>query len=447
MIRKAVSIMVKIQQRSYDHPYFGQLFLASIFDIINYPNSLYSAYPSSSTTTSDVVNNDTASAADTTQHDDYDYSLNSIQMLYFVPRVLMGVFAVVDTFLLYKIAERQYNRNIAIIASVLFAVMPISWLLRRIYLDNLLLPFLLSSILFAVYMKKSEQTSKNSDVNNNRKLLTPIPILPLISGIFLGLAIFTKIPAFTMIPLVAFVVYRSSNKSWKTLVVWSIPVILISLIWPAYALSAGNFDEWIDGVLWQATGRLAGWLGPPQAFSSSFNSIFNMDPVLMILGIVGIVFSAIKKDYFILLMVIPYLIFVALIGWMSYFHWILLIPAFCIAAGVLIEGLSNKITRRKENNNTIYQILSFALISGLIVFGLVSTIMVIMTNVSSSQLESGAMAMAAYQAQHDNNHNNITIISGPVYSWIFKYVFGQESRIPNPRFFHSNIQQKCNLNS
>ena len=329
----------------------------------------------------------------------------------------MGVLAVVDTFLLYKIAERQYNRNIAIIASVLFAVMPISWLLRRIYLDNLLLPFLLSSILFAVYMKKSEQTSKNSDVNNNRKLLTPIPILPLISGIFLGLAIFTKIPAFTMIPLVAFVVYRSSNKSWKTLVVWSIPVILISLIWPAYALSAGNFDEWIDGVLWQAKAREGKGI-------LSIDSIFNMDPVFMILGIAGIVFSAIKKDYFILLMVIPYLIFVALIGWMSYFHWILFLPAFCITAGILIEYLSNKITKKK--NKIVHQkLLYFIIISGIMVFGLISTTIVIMTNVSSPQFEPASF-VANKIYFNDQKWNNITIISSPEFSWIFKYVFGQD---------------------
>ena len=62
----------------------------------------------------------------------------------------MGILAVVDTFLVYKISERRYNRNVAFIASVLFAVMPLSWLLRRILLDSILLPFLLSSILIAI---------------------------------------------------------------------------------------------------------------------------------------------------------------------------------------------------------------------------------------------------------------------------------------------------------
>ena len=76
-------------------PYFGQIFLAGALAIIGYPDSLN---PSS--------------------------DIKSIETLYMVPRVLIGLLAVVDTFLLYKISERLYNRNIAVIASILFAVMP-----------------------------------------------------------------------------------------------------------------------------------------------------------------------------------------------------------------------------------------------------------------------------------------------------------------------------------
>ena len=107
--------------RTYDHPYFGQLFLAGLLGAVGYPNSLHP--------TPDV---------------------QSIEMLHLVPRVIMGILAVVDTFLIYKISERRYNKNVALIASVLFAVMPMTWILRRIYLDTLLMPLLLSSILFAI---------------------------------------------------------------------------------------------------------------------------------------------------------------------------------------------------------------------------------------------------------------------------------------------------------
>jgi hypothetical protein len=82
----------------YTHPYFSQIFLAGVFSLLGYPDSL----------------NPTAG------------DVHSIEMLWLVPRVLMGLLAVVDTFLIYKIAERRYNRNVALIASTLFAVMPIS---------------------------------------------------------------------------------------------------------------------------------------------------------------------------------------------------------------------------------------------------------------------------------------------------------------------------------
>src|SRR5207249_7620844 len=138
--------------------------------------------------------------------------LASIKSLYAVPRILMGILAIADTFLIYKISERLYGRNVALLASILFAVMPSTWFTRMILLDSILLPFLLLSILLAIYSK------------NNYVLI-------LFSGICLGIAIFTKVPVMTLIPLVGFLIY-SNNKNVKKLVIWLAVVILILLIWP-----------------------------------------------------------------------------------------------------------------------------------------------------------------------------------------------------------------------
>jgi hypothetical protein len=105
----------------YDHPYFGWLFLGSILKLINYPHSFVSSIGE-----------------------------DSIQMLYFVPRVVAGVLAVIDTFLIYKISELRYNKTAAFIASILFGVMPMTWITRWILLDTIQLPFILSSILFSL---------------------------------------------------------------------------------------------------------------------------------------------------------------------------------------------------------------------------------------------------------------------------------------------------------
>ena len=34
----------------------------------------------------------------------------------------------------------------------------------------------------------------------------------------------------------------------KALGLWFIPVILIPAIWPAYAISVGQFDGWLNGL-------------------------------------------------------------------------------------------------------------------------------------------------------------------------------------------------------
>src|SRR5438132_7106783 len=60
----------------YDHPFFGQIFLAGILGAIGYPQSLN---PST--------------------------DANSISLLYLIPRIVMGLLAVADTFLIYKIAD------------------------------------------------------------------------------------------------------------------------------------------------------------------------------------------------------------------------------------------------------------------------------------------------------------------------------------------------------
>jgi hypothetical protein len=125
-----------VEGRFYEAPFFGWLFLAGSLGAIGYPSSL---------------------------HPTSDGNVHSIEMLYIVPRVLMGLLAIVDTFLIYKIAERRYNNNnrtIAFIASVLFAVMPMTWITRWILLDTIQLPLLLSSILLALYAKSPHDSHK-----------------------------------------------------------------------------------------------------------------------------------------------------------------------------------------------------------------------------------------------------------------------------------------------
>jgi 4-amino-4-deoxy-L-arabinose transferase-like glycosyltransferase len=359
----------------------------------------------------------------------------------------MGLLAVLDTFLIYKIVERRYNTKTgAFIASTLFAVMPMTWLYRWILLDSILMPFVLSSILLAIYLRRrkndiiaSDDISVSSNVKNlsikNALAKNKEIILTLVSGILLGLAIYTKVPAITIIPVVGFLVFTNTKK-WKMLGLWFIPVVLIPLLWPAYALSVGQFDEWLDGVLWQATQReITTGTDSSHSISSELKTIFYMDPVLISLSLLGIVYAAIRRNYFILLWVVPFFIFTFMIHWVYYFHFILLLPVFCVASALLIKEIPDIVMKK----DTLYKKLApFAAISAIGIFGLTTTVLLILSNYSLPYF-----AVSSFIAQHSHDNliagasngtnksvDDTTIISSPAFTWIFSYVFGKDHVLP-----------------
>lgn len=380
-MRRALHVMEGLGPQEayyYDHPFFGQIFLGSMLRVIGYPQSL-----SPST------------------------DLESIGSLYEVPRTLMGILAIIDTFLIYKISERLYNRNVALFASVLFAVMPTTWYTRMILLDSILLPFLLSSILLAVHVRSSKSDRQNArdNISNN--------ILIIISGLLLGIAIFTKVPAFTMIPLVALLIYRNNGRRLRPLGMWFIPVIVIPLIWPAQSLVVGAFNSWTNDVFWQINRENAGllWI--------VFLLVIT-DPLLFVAGFAGLAYSFIRRDMVILLWTLPFMAFLGFMGYANFFYWIPILPALCLGAAKLIFDLTEKTRKITQNASTI------AVLSSFIAFGLISTSLLITTDVTSAQLESAAYAASYLERGEGEDSGNLTVISNPVYSWIFTYVFDED---------------------
>jgi len=157
-------------------------------------------------------------------------------------------------------------------------------------------------------------------------------------------------------------------------------------------------------------------------------------PIIFLLGCASIIFSYIKRDYFVLLWIAPFLIFLFAIDFVSFFHLILLLPAICISAARLIVDLSNKVKKIK-----FQRILPFAIISIIGVFGLGSITILITLNVSSSYFDVYA-SVVQYLVNHHNqlNKNKDQETFGPVnedkltmlgrhwtrgYFWIPKHVF------------------------
>ena len=112
-----------------------------------------------------------------------------VKTLYLVPRILMEYFAVIDTFLIYKISESLYTRKTALVASVLFGVMPSTLIVRWILLDTIQLTLVLLSIVFAISRPinriDNDDKSQTSTVNVVRILL---------SGVFLDWQSLQKFP-------------------------------------------------------------------------------------------------------------------------------------------------------------------------------------------------------------------------------------------------------------
>jgi hypothetical protein len=435
----------------YDHPYFGQLFLAGIFKIIGYPESLN---PSPDE--------------------------QSIEMIFFVPRVLMGIFAIADTFLIYKILERRYNQNVAFIAAVFFAVMPLGWFFRRIVLESIQLPFIFLSVLFAIYsISRHDKNEENYNINTYGIRKTRKTMLVLLSGIFLGLAIFTKIPGFTMIPLVGYLIFSArNNDGWKTLGLWIIPVILIPAIWPIYAIAVGELDIWWNDISWQ-TGREGRGL-------DSIRNIYDADPLIVILGLSGLVFAVIKRDLFVILWFIPVLMYVHISGWVLTFHLSLLMPAFYVSAAIMLEyiprsfattleyikrgikkeeklrettldyfyevgnhhtaGLGSRLTSLRVMLHSFSHNLTYIIFISVAAIGFISTITLISLDVNSPYFGLNTFIVQKLSSFHDGNqdYNRVTLVydnSWRDIGWIAKYVYDKD-----PEFRTNFRAENMNLN-
>lgn len=350
----------------YDHPLFGQTFLAGVLGSIGYPQYLS---PSG--------------------------DANSISMLYGVPRIIMGLLAVGDTLLIYKIAGKRYGQNVALVSAALFAVMPISWIFRRILLDSILLPFLLLSIWAALYSKDSKRGIW----------------LVLLSGVCLGLAIFTKIPAFTMIPLIGGIVFFGNTKRFKLLALLLLPVFLIPLLWPLQSIEVGHFNYWVRDVFYFQTHRVGG-----ADLNYITKSFMQMDPALFWLSAAGIGFAAIRRDYFVLGWFVPFVIFLYAINYNQYFYWIPVIPVMCIAAAVLIVKSFEKIPRKK-----IVHAGTIILVLGVCIFGMIGLVKLITTDMTSAEYAATAFVV------NQPIDNNTSILASPTYTWIFSDVFHKKN--------------------
>ncbi|HEX9317304.1 MAG TPA: glycosyltransferase family 39 protein [Nitrososphaeraceae archaeon] len=388
---------LSVYEFPFDHPYFGQTFLAAVLSLLGYPQSLS---PSLET------------------------AENSVKLLYEIPRLMMGVLAVIDTYLVFKIGERRYGRTVGFMSSTIFAVMPVTWFLRMILLENIMLPFLLSSILLFTYVNKGNYIMKKfSLITHHRDFF-----LVLFSGILFGLASFTKESTVTFIPLLGYLAFTSTDRRWrcrtKIVVVWIIPVIIISSAWPLYAVSTNQFNNWLGGVIYQVERQERGIAEP-------LNALLEIDPMFSILSILGTIFAIFRavvqksRDLFFFFWTVPYFLFLFFIGGaVKYFHFSLLVPVLGIEIGLFIIFISKTFRWKEHSINPLH------ILAGIAVFGFLSTVLMVSNNLTAGYIEMYSSILHALP-QSGDNANMVTMIGkhwARSFYWIPKYVFNQDVR-------------------
>jgi hypothetical protein len=122
-----------------------------------------------------------------------------------------------------------------------------------------------------------------------------------------------------------------------------------------------------------------------------------------------------------------------LIGWVNHFHLILVVPILCISIAKMIYDLPYIVRFKKSK-----AILSSTITAGIVLFGIISTTTLISTNLSYVQLNTAAYIGNSISPNDSTSHNisnagiginnntrdKVTVISGPIYSWIYKYALG-----------------------
>ena len=207
-----------------------------------------------------------------------------------------------------------------------------------------------------------------------------------------------------------------------------------------------QFHYWVNDLLYQAHRQ-------NNNFVNIVENFLFFDPVLLILGLAGILYAILKKDSVILLWFVPFLVFLVSIGYSQYFYWIPVLPVLCIAAAKFIMDLAAK---AKED---VRRTIPYVIITCIGIFGVTMTFFLITSNVSSQYDAAAYVLQNVHNSNIPNDKNNTTIVSSATYSWIFKYVYHIPDVLKDYRslLFHplttnhviliADLHFKSNLNS
>ena len=399
---------LSVYEFPFDHPYFGQIFLAGLLSAVGYPHSI---------------------------NPSVEMGESSVKLLYEIPRIIMGILAIIDTFLIFKIGERWYGRSVGLVSSTLFAVMPVTWFLRMVILENIMLPFLLASILILTYASKMDSTEQSSSSASSAKRRHQL--LFFLSGVMFGLASFTKESSAILIPALGYLVYSRLNipsyGRLKNVGIWLIPVIVFSSVWPLYSVVTNQFDDWLNGIVYQAQREERGLRMPMLDF-------LQIDPLFAVMSVIAMGFGIFRvivlkdRDLLLFFWTVPYLLFLFMIGGaVKYFHFIILVPILSIEIGRLALFVSRSIKSKMSSYTP------FAVLAVIATIGFVSTIIIVSTDLTTTYFQMYGFILRTLPTGGDNS-DVVTMIGkhwARSFYWIPKYIFDQnvEFKVYDPILF------------
>ena len=216
-----------------------------------------------------------------------------------------------------------------------------------------------------------------------------------------------------------------------------IPVLIIASIWSLYAIPVGEFNDWMNSTLWQIERQNSGLF-------TSIDKLFGIDPILIVFSFIGFVYAAVRRrDLFLVLWIVPFLIFNFVSSYTLYWHLIPIFAAFCIGCAIIITDIS-KIFR----SHRIKKLLLYSLLTIIALYGVVVTTMLISLDLTSFHYEVISVLGneiqkvnkmkndEGYYNNEDNNINSVTVLGNNYFLWFPKYILDKNGTNEYKNYYH-----------
>ena len=290
-------------------------------------------------------------------------------------RVLMLVLHIFSSLFLYLIARSlTQSRWPAVLAVLFFSISPLAiYFQRRVLLDNIMVFFLLFSLLFLIVY--------NGRLRNY-----------ILSAILFGCALLVKLTAIFFLPIFLLIAYFKAYRSHRSfaLMKWTLIVLVILSIYPLFAalrgelFPAGPFSSTAEagGVnLYSAISFHASRTGglpwePDSDFRGQMSVWLNDDPILISLGIFAMLanlflgFRDHRAPFVAALAIIPFFLLFMRGGMIIDFYILALIPFFALNIAYLAWVLHQWFAQSKIRifSPLPYMLLVFALFPMLFIY-------------------------------------------------------------------------------